>query len=430
MAVHGEEHFLDALKCFTCYGHPIVHPATGRLEGVLDITGLVDDSNPLLAPFLLRAVADIERRLLDGSNQAQQRLLAAFQAARHRSSAVLALGDDVVLANRAAVDLVDPADHPLLRELSRTRRGVRRLRLASGTEVEVRMEAVSVNAGMLFELAPVRPAYPGVARRRALGGVLPPDVEDRLRRSAAARRRVLVAGEPGTGHTAATAILAGAEPLARMDAADVPVRGEAEWCARLERLAAGHPGLIVLRDVHLLPPVLAARTARLLDASPAWFALTSAPVTELRGEHAGLVARVHRRVELPPLRDRRADIPALARTLLAGLHPDSTLRLTAGALELLAAQPWPGNLRELETVLADVADRRSAGDITARDLAAACPVSTSAPHLSGWEQAEYDAITRALAAVGGNKVRAARQLGISRSTLYNRMRALRITPNR
>src|SRR5690606_38916567 len=61
IAVHGEEHFLDALKRFTCYGHPITNPATGRLEGVLDITGLVEDANPLLAPFLLQAVADIEQ---------------------------------------------------------------------------------------------------------------------------------------------------------------------------------------------------------------------------------------------------------------------------------------------------------------------------------------------------------------------------------
>ncbi|MBK1784762.1 sigma-54-dependent Fis family transcriptional regulator [Prauserella cavernicola] len=427
VAVHGDEHYLEAFKRFTCYGHPIVHPATKRLEGVLDITGLVEDTNPLLGPFLAHAVADIERRLLDGSNQAQQRLLAAFQAAQHRSAAVLALGEDVVLANSTAVDLVDACDHSLLREVSRTRRGVRRLRLSSGAEVEVRMEAVSVNAGMLFELAPVRPSYPAHVRRRALGGVLPADIEDRLRRGALARRRVLVAGEPGTGRTAATAVLAGAEPLARLDSADVPTLGETAWCARLEQLAAGHPGLIAVRDVHLLPAVLASWLARLMDDSAAWFVLTSEPLSDLHGEHAALVARTHRRVELPPLRERRADIPALARTLLSGLRPGSSLRLTAGALELLAAQPWPGNLRELETVLDEAADRRTAGDLTARDLAPGCRVSAATPQLTGWERAEHDAITKALAAVGGNKVHAARHLGISRSTLYNRMRALRIS---
>ncbi|MEU6645961.1 helix-turn-helix domain-containing protein [Saccharomonospora sp. NPDC046836] len=427
VAVHGAEHYLEAFKRFTCYGQPIVHPATRRLEGVLDISGLVTDTNPLLAPFLGHAVADIERRLAAGSNQAQQRLLAAFQAAQRRSSAVLALGEDVVLANSAAVDLVDACDHALLREVSRTRRGVRRLCLTSGTEVEVRMEAVSVNAGMLFELAPLRPAYPSRPRRRALGGILPADAEERLRRAAQARRRVLVSGEPGTGHTAATAVLAGGQPLARLDAADVPVLGAAAWCERLTELDRGHPGLVAVRDVHLLPPVLAARLARLLDSSTGWFVLTGVPVADLCGEHAALAARVHRRVELPPLRERRADIPALARTLLDELRPGTSLRLTAGALELLAAQPWPGNLRELETVLGEAAERRSAGDITARDLAPSCQVSAPSLRLTGWQQAEHDAITKALAAADGNKVHAARRLGISRSTLYNRMRALRIT---
>lgn len=436
IAVHGDEHFLDALKPFTCYGHPVTNPATGRLEGVLDITGMVEDANPLLAPFLLRAVADIERRLLDGSNQAAQRLLAAFQAAQHRSAAVLALGEDVVLANSAAVDLVDPADHPMLRELSRTRRGVRRVRLSSGTEVEVRMEAVSVNAGMLFELAPLRPAYSAATRRRSPQAVLPSDIEDRLRRTASARRRVLITGEPGTGRDEATAALAGSVPVARVDAGELTVLGQTEWARRLTRLATTHEGLVVVRDVHLLPPLPVNRLTRLLDETTAWFAFTTRTNDAAQpggtdscdtDVDAELLARVHRRVELPPLRARRGDIPTLARALLARLRPGAAPRLTAGALELLTAQPWPGNLRELEAVLTDVTEARSAGDVTARDLAPLCPVTTTAPALSGWQQAEYEAITRALSAVGGNKVRAARELGISRSTLYNRIRTLHIT---
>jgi transcriptional regulator of acetoin/glycerol metabolism len=427
VAVDADEHFLDAFKQFTCYGHPITHPATKRLEGVLDITGLAGENHPLLAPFLVRAVSDIERRLLDGSKQAEQRLLAAFQSAQHRARAVLALGEDVVLANTAAVDLVDAADHALLRELGRTRRGVRRLRLTSGTDVEVRVEAVSASAGMLFELAPLRPSGPYIPRRRAAAGVLPADVEARLRRSHDTRRRVLIAGEPGTGRTAATRVLAGAAPLALLDAADVPVEGEVAWCTRLEELAAHHQGPIVVEGIHLLPPVLAARVSRLLDSTSAWFALTSALADELHGEHAALAIRVHRRITLPPLRSRRAEIPVLARTMLGELCTGGSLRLTAGALELLAAQPWPGNLRELSAALAQAAERRRAGDITARDLAPSCPVGAATAHLTAWEQAEHDAITTALRVSGGNKVHAAKHLGISRSTLYNRIKALRIT---
>ncbi|SEF21624.1 Transcriptional regulator of acetoin/glycerol metabolism [Amycolatopsis pretoriensis] len=423
VSVDGDEHFLEAMKQFTCYGHPVVHPATRRLAGVLDITGPAGDANPLLGPFLRRAVADIERRLLDGAKLAEQQLLAAFQSVQHRSCAVLALGQDVVLANTAATELVDTADHRLLRELGRTRRGLRRLRLTSGTPVEVRVEAVSANAGLLFELAPVRTSSPVVSRPRASRGLFPEQVDERLRGAGRARRRVLISGEPGAGRTTAARIVAGDEPVHEFDASDVVTGSVAAWCARVEAACAGG-GLLVVDGIQLLPPLAAVRLSRLLDTTTAWFALLSGPPAELRGEQATLAARMHRRIELPPLRERRDEIPAIARTLLRGFG--DSLRLTPGALELLGSQRWPGNLRELAGVLAGAADRRSAGDLTAEDVAPGCAETAPGGALSGWEQAEYDVIVRTLRACDGNKVRAAKQLGISRSTLYNRMRALRV----
>jgi sigma-54 dependent transcriptional regulator, acetoin dehydrogenase operon transcriptional activator AcoR len=79
IAVHGEERFFDRLKGFTCYGSPIVHPVTGRLEGVLDVTGFARDATPVLQSFATLVVAGIEERLLLGHGLAHQRMLAAFQ---------------------------------------------------------------------------------------------------------------------------------------------------------------------------------------------------------------------------------------------------------------------------------------------------------------------------------------------------------------
>lgn len=119
IAVTGPEHYLEALKQFSCFGAPIVHPATRRLEGVLDVTGHVDDATELLPPFLMRAVRDIEQHLLNGARVAEQRMLAAFQAqAAHRPHPVVVLSDDVLLANSRAVDLLHASDHAKLRELA------------------------------------------------------------------------------------------------------------------------------------------------------------------------------------------------------------------------------------------------------------------------------------------------------------------------
>ena len=69
VAVRGEEHFIESLKGFSCYGQTIIHPVTQRVEGVLDITCLVEDDNPLLAPFVIRSARQIGERLLEQARE-------------------------------------------------------------------------------------------------------------------------------------------------------------------------------------------------------------------------------------------------------------------------------------------------------------------------------------------------------------------------
>ncbi|MGH3431412.1 MAG: sigma-54-dependent Fis family transcriptional regulator, partial [Thermocrispum sp.] len=137
--VNGSQHYLHSLKQFSCYGHPIRHPVTHRLEGVLDMTGVMPAAHPLFAPLVQHAVRDIEARLMTGSGQAERKLMAAFRAAAHaRSCAIVVLGDDVVLSNSLALDMMDGADHALLRGLTpgpSSRSIVHELTLASGQQV-------------------------------------------------------------------------------------------------------------------------------------------------------------------------------------------------------------------------------------------------------------------------------------------------------
>lgn len=427
IAVHGGEHYLEALKVLSCYGHPVIHPVTRRTAAVLDITCRTEDDNALLAPFLMRAVHDIEQRFLDTSREAERRMLAAFHAATLRTShPVLALRGDgeAVLANRAAIEMLDGADHALLRGLAgdpaSSRARTLAVELSSQRRVEVRMSHPEDGAGVLFELLPARAGEPRL-----------PAPRDEARKPAEAelahcrerRMPVLITGEPGTGRTTALRQLAGAAPLAALDARELGRDGERAWLAELERLVSLHTGLVSVESIHLLPDTAAARTAQILRTATAWTALTSAPAAELTGEKAALAAHCPARVDLPPLRARRGDLPDLARTILAR-HADARLRLTPEVLEVLAAHPWPGNLRELQTVLRDVAHRRSTGDVTVRDLPPAYQHSRKGHRLTPLERAEHDAIAAALRASGGNKARAAKALGISRTTLYSRIRAL------
>lgn len=400
IAVHGEEHFIESLKKFSCYGHPIVHPATRRLEGVLDITCLAEDENPLLAPFLLRAARQIESRLLAGAREAEQRILAGFQIAvtRDRSRPVVALGEDLLLANASAVELLDSADHAVLRGMAVEAAGrARRLELSTGQEVLVSFERIADGAVFTFE----QPA----------------------RQAPAPRKRVdaptLIHGEPGSGRTRTARALVGEACV--FDACEY----SDDWMSRLDT-AMTVESVVVIEAVQLLPEAAARRVAAAIPAARARVVLTSAPVDELRGEHAGLVAHCPERVELVPLRNRRDEIPAVVRSMLVELGAAKELRFTPGALEALSGQHWPGNLRELFSVVRQVVRTRGVGDVGVRDLPEAYQDRARARVLTPMEQAERDAIMEALRATRGNKKDAAKRLGISRTTLYNAIRAFGI----
>jgi DNA-binding NtrC family response regulator len=140
-------------------------------------------------------------------------------------------------------------------------------------------------------------------------------------------------------------------------------------------------------------------------------------------------------IHLPPLRERADDIPLLAAhylRLLAGHAPsggEAHPHLTERALDLLVAQPWPGNVRELFNVLDEAWSMRGGADLDVGDL----PVgprrepAEPAPALSPLDAAERALIERTLRDTGGNKVKAARRLGISRTSLYAKLARYRLT---
>jgi DNA-binding NtrC family response regulator len=145
-------------------------------------------------------------------------------------------------------------------------------------------------------------------------------------------------------------------------------------------------------------------------------------------------------IRVPPLRERRGDIAALLEVLgedvalRSGLQPPE---LSAQALALLEAQPWRGNIRELRNVLEQAAMRSDVSRIEVTQLETVLRESGVQP-LAPAVMAEGDAhllrplsqqvadlerraIDAALKASKGNKVAAAKLLGIARATLYARL---------
>jgi DNA-binding NtrC family response regulator len=130
-------------------------------------------------------------------------------------------------------------------------------------------------------------------------------------------------------------------------------------------------------------------------------------------------------IRLPPLRERREDIPAFAGLFLRRYthrYRKSLTGFEADAMEALASYPWPGNIRELDhaierAVLLSHGERISRGDLALQ------PVGGTATHLEemSLEDVERVLIQKALSRHGGNVTLAATALGLSRSALYRRL---------
>lgn len=406
--VCGAEHFASAFREFSCFGHPILHPITGRLEGVLTMSGLTRENNSLMIPFVRRMVAEIEERLQIASTQSHRVLLDAFQiAARAGRKPVVVVGRGLVLATPAALDLLDPADHAVVRGYAENSSKVLEpveFPLTSGRRVFLRCSPIEGTDGVLVELSSA--ASPALSKS-----------SDRP-----VKWPCLVVGEPGSGRTTMALELVGRDATV-LAATDVLRSGDIAWVGQLEQTLAGTQASVVIEDIHLLPEALAAVVIKAIDRCSQPVVMTMLGADGLTATHAALAARCCSRKELVPLRRRPHEIPQIAQRMLADLRGDR-VRLTGDTLKILAAQPWPGNLAELRQIVANVSTIRSVGDIVPSDLPETHRGTGQA--VSPMRQAEREVIRAAIANAAGNKVRAAQDLGVSRSTLYNRMKALGI----
>jgi DNA-binding NtrC family response regulator len=127
---------------------------------------------------------------------------------------------------------------------------------------------------------------------------------------------------------------------------------------------------------------------------------------------------------LPPIRERRSDIPLLSDALLDDIGRSlgrSVPALTDGARRALLEYDWPGNVRELHNALERAAILSEGEPIVAEHLSLP-PVGRSRGATSDLNVFERETIEQIMRDSGGNKSRAARRLGLTRTQLYVRLR--------
>lgn len=441
--VYGPEHFNEHIQGFACAGVPVRNPLTGRIEGVLDFTCLADDANAMMRVLAQEAARDIERLLLEQGSARQRAMLDAFlTACRGGRSAVVAISGEMVMTDPRAASLLTPADQVILRgkaaEVAGPSPAVVELSLSQGRMAQARCAPVSLagdTVGTVIKLS-LRSSEGQSPRRRPAPAVTVPEAVgrstvwltacDEVRAAARQRRSLLLVGEPGTGKLA---LARGAHrerfPTCRLvvwDCADDSRDGTADLEGELEDGDA----TLVLRHLESIGPSSADATADALDRlarrpSPPWIIGTVEAATGSGPRPCDpLLGRFATSVTVPALRHRIEDLDQLVPLLLGRLAPRRPVRCAPDAMRALLGYVWPGNVAQLQMVLHEALTRRPAGDIRGDDLPAECFTSCQRI-LMPMEALERDAIIAALHHAGGNRLQAAADLGIARSSLYRKI---------
>jgi transcriptional regulator of acetoin/glycerol metabolism len=411
---------------------------------VLSLVCGLDVPPVLLSTLADTAAAAIERELLHSTEPRERVLVDAYLPERARTSGVLALDGRTRVVSDSAASVLVESDLALLEELAAT--AVRADRLGapdillpgSGRTAHLRevLHGGAV-AGVLVTLdqpdsEPVRPSGRPPGRRRRPRG-LPGLVGDSPAWQALLRRVeeiptgavVALTGEWGAGRSA-IALALGARrgrPTIEFHAIRLAADPAASWLPDLAG-ALERGSTVVLRDADTMPARSAAALRALLGRRPGgWVLLTGETATGGIPWHQSLVPDGGcEEVEVPPLRDRAADLGDLVDALSAPHLPEGVhLRLALDATAALRRWSWPGNVAELRALVVRLCAVVGAErPVTSADL----PGEMRQGHrtFTGLEQAERAAIRTALRTYAGNRSRAAASLGIGRTTLYRKLR--------
>lgn len=471
--VHGAEHFLACNSILSCHAAPIFSP-TGEILGILDLSGPADDMQRHSLALVQRMARGIADRILgesplrrldfrlgegpdDGTGHAILLLDDDTRIAGANDAALQALNADWSLIGTPCAQWIDgplhTRDTPLHRHDGRPMTG----RLVHPARVPPRP-------------APAARVPPTTVRALPQPDAVSTPTLDQAVRALNAGLAVLLHGETGTGkevmarHIHARSTW-GTGPFVAINCAALPehlVESElfgyepgAFTGARREGarglLRQAHRGVLFLDEIGDMPLALQTRLLRVLQERevqplgsdkriPLEFGLISASHQDLKSLaaqgrfRADLYYRLQDMpLELPPLRNR----PDLA-AFIRDAYQDLGGCLSAGAIAALTGYSWPGNYRELfsvlrrlrcqhpgwEPVTADGLPQETVQmDMAAPIPARAGPDDPAAPgeRAASLHALERQAIEQALLACQGNISRAARRLGIHRSTLHRKL---------
>lgn len=437
--VNGQDHYTANLRAFSCAGALVTHPVSGALLGVIDITTKTEHTNALLISFAKLAARRIQERILEEANELDAALLGGYYAAcRHSGGPVIAVGKNVFMMNSLAQEHFDAGDQAALIDQTRETIGQQNActllaDLPSGIIARLAYQPTFVGEALAGGIIRVKPHHAPTARepeQRTLSGIAGTSaawrrVSTEVLTAVSRAEWVMLEGESGAGKSALIVAAHGAAGRERRLA--VVDASADEDLVELVRAELDDAADVVIRHAHALSSEqlndLSDVFQSIQDCSVArdpWVAVTTYPDSGNTDVGAHLLHFFPRTVTVPPLRHHLEDLPALVRVLLNRVGA-TDLVVSQAAMSQLMRLPWPGNVSHLGRILVSICRTRRSGSIEVADLPAECR-ATGRRSLTRLETLERDAIIEALKVHGDDKSAAAESLGMSRATIYRRIR--------
>lgn len=459
--IRGSEHFNDALEGLACAGTPIRDPLTHRVAGSLSIACSADNGSPAMLALAIDAGRQIEERLIAARSIRDREMMASFSTRRQSSrDPLIIISQETVLANTAGLPFINADNHASLWELLNQQSvtdvsRVLELDVPYG-RVSATVERIRTTDSSLAFALRITPQHlrvdartsPASAPTSASASLTPfAYINERLRESTLASPVVAIAGPGGSGksHTAlALCSIHGEEtqPLVLDPALFTTDRRRVPLSRAEAQLASG--GCVVIRHVHEfleadLPAIKAlASLANQRDAAASRSGTAPNAVaargprliftldpSACSGSLNNLLAEVAATVELPALCAISHRLPEVVRSMVSTMpSPLNAGNVSPPALQVLMRWNWAGNLAELNRTLAGIMQHKPGQVVLKEDLPLRFVANSRRRVLSPIEAAEQNAIVATLEQTGGNRSLAAGILGIGRTTLYRKMRAL------
>ncbi|MGG3885710.1 sigma-54-dependent Fis family transcriptional regulator [Brevibacillus panacihumi] len=449
--VQGEQHYFLENQFLTCSASP-VFSAAGELLGVVNISTRKEYNHPLAMTLVCMVAESLQNRFLYAEADRVVALPHADARTSSRSLPLIGLDRDdrIVGINESAKKRLGAA--VLGSEMPQLDKGMDR--------------TMKDNRRRIWPSAKTA----GLKPFPRLAGSCPHFLQAKLmgQKAALVDFPVLILGESGTGKELFAQMIhemgsRSNAPFIAVNCSAIPenlIESElfgyeggsftgAQREGKIGKFEAAKKGTIFLDEIGDMSLRSQAALLRVLQEK----VVTPVGSNQPRPIHARVIAATHRHlpdeikagrfradlyyrlkgvmIQLPPLR-QRTDILPLAEHLLRQLTPGSSASISREAQELLAAYAWPGNIRELQSVLIQAAFLADGGDIEAVHIQLEGPdeagdFSVRKQELPSLKESEMEAIKRAIRTTGGNVSQAAKLLQIGRNTLYRKLAEYRIS---